>query len=349
MKVRLFPARATRAGFSRLPGVTRSPCLIALLAVLAAFSGCGGGTEAEERVKVAGVFTSSVDEPWAAALHQALEKGEGEGEIAYDFIQKVSPADAPRLAREYAERGYKAVFGEAFLCEEEMRRAAGDFPEVAFCFGSRRGPTDPNFSVLDAYVHEPAYLCGLLAGRIARTGTIGAVVGASTPGVERTINAFRLGLQEALPSARLFIVRLEERYAPAAADLAARGLIEKGAEIVFGETYGVFPACRRARVMALGNLLDQYSLAPETVVTGPVWDPWPLIAPVLEGVRNRTYRASDLSALCQMARGGAQLAPYHTFDLKIPAEVREAIEEQRRLIVSGAFRVPIDETVRPSD
>jgi basic membrane lipoprotein Med (substrate-binding protein (PBP1-ABC) superfamily) len=336
-------------GFSRLPGGTRFPRLIALIAVLAFLPGCGGGTEAEERIKVAGVFTSSVDEPWAAALQQALEKGERDSEIAYDFVQKVPPDEAPRIAREYAQRGYQAVFGEAFACEEEMRRAAADFPEVAFCFGSRGGPTEPNFSVLDAYVHEPAYLCGLLAGKIAGSGTIGAVAGLSTPGVERTINAFRRGLGESAPSARLLIARLEQRYDPAAAELAARRLIEQGAEIVFGEAYGVFPACRRARVMALGNLLDQYSLAPETVVTGPVWDPWPLIESVLRGVRNQSYRAEDLSSACLMARGGARLAPYHTFDLKISAEIRESIEEKRREIVSGAFRVPIDETVRPSD
>lgn len=319
------------------------------MCLLAALAGCGGGTETKERVKVGAVFTSSLEAPWAAALHQALEKGEREGEIAYDFAEKVPPAEAPRVAREYGERGYKAVFAEAFECEEGMRRAAADFPEVAFCLGSRRGPTDPNVSVLDAYVHEPSYLCGLLVGKLVRGGTVGAVVGFSTPGVERTINAFRRGLLESLPSARLLVARLEKRFDPAAAEAAARGLIEKGAEVVFGESYGVFPACRRARVMALGNLLDQYSLAPETVVTGPVWDPWPLIESVLAGLKDRSYRAADLSPLCLMARGGAQLAPYHAFDLRIAPEVREAIEERRREIVSGVFRVPIDETLHPSD
>jgi len=126
-------------------------------------------------------------------------EGEGEGEIAYDFAQKVSPADAPRIAREYAQRGYKAVFGEAFECEEEMRRAARTSPKSPSVSDRGEGHRNPNFSVLDAYVHEPAYLCGLLAGKIAGSGTIGAVVGPSSPGVERTINAFRLGLKEALP------------------------------------------------------------------------------------------------------------------------------------------------------
>ena len=329
--------------------MTRPSAKTLMIAALVLLSGCGVGTEGKDRIKVAGVFTSSVDEPWAAALHQALADVEREGEIAYDFTQKVPPASAPRIAREYAERGYKIIFGEAFECEEEMRQAANGLPEVAFCFGSRLGPSDPNFSVFDSYAHEPAYLSGLLAGKLTKTGTIGAVIGSSTPGTDRTISAFRRGVKEANPAARVLISRLGKRYDPPAADLAARALLDKEADIVFGETYGVFPACRRKRAFALGNLLDQYSLAPETVVTGPVWDPRPLIESVLGEVKNKTYRAADLSSCCLMARGGAQLAPYHVFDLKISSEIRESIEERRREIVSGRFRVPLDETVPPSD
>ena len=48
----------------------------------------------------------------------------------------------------------------AFGNEEAVRRVAADYPDIAFVFGSGGGPAEPNFSVFDNWIHEPAYLAG---------------------------------------------------------------------------------------------------------------------------------------------------------------------------------------------
>src|SRR5438045_1402515 len=65
----------------------------------------------------------------------------------------------------------------------ESRRTAKEFPKVAFLFGSGAGPAEPNFGVFDNWIHEPAYLSGLIAGKMSKTNTVGAVAAMGIPEV----------------------------------------------------------------------------------------------------------------------------------------------------------------------
>ena len=78
-------------------------------------------------------------------------------------------ADYARVLREFARDGYKMITGDAFAAEDVTRRVAKEFPDVAFVFGSGQGPAEPNFSVYDNWIHEPAYLSGLIAGKMTKT------------------------------------------------------------------------------------------------------------------------------------------------------------------------------------
>ena len=70
------------------------------------------------------------------------------------------------VLREVADEQHPdIIFGDAFGNEEAVRRVAKDYPEIAFVFGSGLGPSQPNLSVFDNWIHEPAYLSGWLAGR----------------------------------------------------------------------------------------------------------------------------------------------------------------------------------------
>ncbi|TIN71070.1 MAG: BMP family ABC transporter substrate-binding protein, partial [Mesorhizobium sp.] len=79
-------------------------------------------------------------------------------------------ADFSRVMREYAQGGYELVLGDAFAAERESRRTAKQFPKTAWLFGSGAGPAEPNFGVFDNWIHEPAYLSGLIA-RMAKGGS----------------------------------------------------------------------------------------------------------------------------------------------------------------------------------
>ena len=62
-------------------------------------------------------------------------------------------------------------------------------------------------------------------------------------------------------------------------------------------------------VLAIGNMSDQSSLAPDTVVTSVMWNMGPTVQYVLDQVAAGAYTAQDLGYFSSYAKGGAMLAP----------------------------------------
>ncbi len=323
--------------------------LPALLSVLSSLIwACGGSERYPDRIKVAAVFPDSRESLPAAVIDQALDEAAQEMLIVYDVTDGVSPDEMGRVLRDYADRGYALIFGDDRGAEETVRRVARDYPETAFCFCSRLGSVDPNFSVFNSWLHEPAYLCGRIAGRLTESGLVGAVAAGPHPALNAALNAFRRGVVEADPAARVEIVLLEEGSGPEAARAAALRLIEGGADYLFAGSPGVIAVCGEKRIPVFGYLRDWYLASPDIMVTGAVWDPGPLIENAVEEVKIDCYRARDLREWSMMAKGGAYLAPYHAFENRLPDELREEIDGIRLSILSGLFRVPADE-FRPGE
>jgi len=315
--------------------------------ILAGISGCSPGSGAGDKMKVAGVFSSSLEDPQAAVIYQSLRKAEQEMDVVCDVTDNVSSGDMKRVLNDYVEKGYLVIFGSAPDSEAIIRRFARDYPEIAFCFCSSTGPSAPNLSVFNSWVYEPAYLCGLIAGRRTKTNIVGAVGTLPDPAVNCLINAFSQGVREANPSARVISAFIESPFDPVAAGRVADSLITSGADYLFAGTPGVIKTCKKKGVRAFGNLQDQYSLAPATVISGTVWDLWPTVEKVITDVEEERYQAQDLREWSMMAKGGAFLAPYHSFEGKVSIELKDMIDQIRRDIMAGTFRVPANELPPP--
>ena len=156
--------QSKREGFSR-----RNVLELGALGLAAAM--LPGNAFAKDKLKVAAIFATPIEEPWDNQIHVALQKAEKELGIEYKWSEKVQTADFSRVMREYAQGGYQLVLGDAFAAERESRRTAKQFPKTAWLFGSGAGPAEPNFGVFDNWIHEPAYLSGLIAGKMSKSGT----------------------------------------------------------------------------------------------------------------------------------------------------------------------------------
>jgi basic membrane lipoprotein Med (substrate-binding protein (PBP1-ABC) superfamily) len=97
-----------------------------------------------------GAFATPIEEPWDGVIHEALQDAAAAGEIRYEWMDDIGYAgDMERVLREVAEQKKPAaILGDAFG-NEESGRVAGDYPEIAFVFGSGLGPVEPNVSVFD--------------------------------------------------------------------------------------------------------------------------------------------------------------------------------------------------------
>ena len=333
------------------------PVLAALLLGLAA---CGGGddnsatpattADGAKKLKVYGAYATAIEEPWDGVIHSALQKQQTEGRIDYKFVDDIGySGDMERTLREIATQEQPdVIFGDAFGNEEAVRRVAADSPDIAFAFGSGGGPAEPNLSVFDNWIHEPAYLAGLAAGQLSKSHVLGVVGGYPVPEVNRLINAFIQGAQEADESTQVKVTFINSWFDPAAAKEAALAQISAGADVLYAERFGVIEAASEKGLLSVGNMSDQSSLAPESVITSAVWSMEPTVNFVLDQVGRGAYNAQDLKDFSMFAKGGASLAELNT-GVKggIPDEVVDLVTKREDEIKQGLFRVDISERQPP--
>ena len=106
-------------------------------------------------------------------------------------------------------------------------------------------------------------------------------------------------------------------------------------------------ALEEARVLA--DKQARADGAPDTVITGPVWDMYPTVAQAIKLVKAGVFTAQDYGDFSRMGKGGSYLAPYGAFESKLPAEVKDLVEKRKAEILDGNFRVDVDEATPVSD
>ena len=304
---------------------------------------------AAEALKVAGIFETPIEEPWVTQIHEALLKARDEMGIEYTWSESVKSADFSRVMREYAEKGYGLVMGDAFGAERIARRVARDYPNVAFVFGSGIGPADPNFGVFDNWIHEPAYLSGMIAGKMTKSNVIGVVGGIAIPEINRLSNAFCSGAKEVNSAVKCKYSFIGSFFDPPKAKEAAIAQIEAGVDVIYAERFGVIEAAKEKGILAVSNMSDQASLGPDTVITGPIWDMYPTVKHVIAMVQAGVFTAQDFGGFSYMGKGGSYLAPYHKFEETLPAEVKEMVATRQQEILDGTFRVDVNEAAPVAD
>jgi basic membrane lipoprotein Med (substrate-binding protein (PBP1-ABC) superfamily) len=333
--------------------------LIVLLSLITAaalvLSGCAApatptAAPGAGKVKVFGAYATPLEEPWDNVIHAALQAAQAQGEIDYTWADNIGySGDMERVLREEATKNQPAIiFGDAFGNRDAVAKVAAEFPAIAFVFGSDGGPQDPNLAVFDNWIHEPAYLCGLIAGKMTKTNTLGVVAAMPIPEVNRLINAFIQGAKEVNPDVKVLVSFINSFFDPAKAKEAALAQIDAGADILYAERAGVIEAAAEQGLFAFGNLEDQNKLAPDYVLTGPVWNMTPTVEYVVKQVKAGAFTAQDLKDFSLMIKGGADLAPYYGNASKVPQDVRDLVAQKKADIVSGKFRVDINEAAPPS-
>ncbi len=331
--------------------VKRLPLCAALsLLALTAAASSSAAVAQDEPLKVFGAYATQIEEPWDGVIHAALQAEADAGRIEYTFADDLGySGDMELTLREVSEIDVPdIIFGDAFGNEEAVRAVAADYPDIAFVFGSGGGPADPNFSVFDNWIHEPAYLAGMLAGGMTESGVIGVVGGVPVPEVNRITNAFIAGAREVNPEVEAKVSFINSWFDPAAAKEAALAQIDAGADVLYAERFGVIEATDENDLIAVGNMSDQSSLAPDNVITSVTWNMTPTAEYVIDQVAGGTYTAQDLKDFSMVAKGGAALAPITTDLVRpVPAELVDQVMAKEADIVSGVFRVDINESTPP--
>ena len=318
--------------------------LLATSLAIAASLGWSGAALAQAKLKVAAVYTVPFEQQWVSRIHTALKAAEARGEIEYKATENVANADYERVMREYATAGNQLIVGEAFAVEGAARKVAKDFPKTAFLMGSSGKPQAPNFSVFDNYIQEPAYLTGLIAGGMTQTNKIGLVGGFPIPEVNRLMHAFMAGAKEVNPKAEFTVTFINSWFDPPKAKEATFAMIDKGADVLYAERFGVSDAAKEKGKLAIGNVINTQPQYPDTVVASALWDMAPTIDLALKHVKGGTFKAEDYGPYSMMKHKGSSLSPLGTFEAKVPADLKAKVKAKEADILAGKFTVKVDDS-----
>ncbi len=273
-----------------MPLIRRSTLLLCAAAALTAFA---GSAFAQGKLKVAAIYTVPVEQQWVSRIDKALKAAVARGEIEYVFSENVANADYERVMRQYAEAGNTLVVGESFAVEAAARKVAKDYPKVSFLMGSSGKPQAPNFGVFDNFIQEPAYLSGMIAGGMTKTNKIGMVGGYPIPEVNRLMNAFMAGAKEVNPKVEFMVTFINSWFDPPKAKEAAFAMIDKGADLMYAERFGVSDAAKERGKLAIGNVINTQDKYPDTVVASALWNMEPTIDTAIKAVKAGAFKAED--------------------------------------------------------
>ncbi len=325
-----------------MPQIVKRRQLVLLATALAV--ALPGFAIAQAKTKVAAIYTVPFEQQWVSRLHKALKAAEARGEIEYKATENVSNADYERVMREYATAGNTLIVGEAFAVEAAARKVAKDFPKVSFLMGSSGKVQEPNFSVFDNYIQEPAYLSGMIAGGVTKSNKIGMVGGFPIPEVNRLMNAFMAGAKETNPKVEFSVSFINSWFDPPKAKEAAFAMIDKGADVMYAERFGVSDAAKEKGKLAIGNVINTQDKYPDTVVSSALWNMEPSIDRAIKLVKEGKFKAEDYGPYSMMKHKGSELAPLGTFEKKVPADIVAKMKAKEKDILDGKFTVKVDDS-----
>jgi len=303
---------------------------------------------ADKKLRVALVLPGRInDVSWNQAAYEGLKQVEKDLGIETAYSENVSVADVERVLRDYATAGYDLILAHSFNYGDAVFKVAKDFPNLKFGWATGF-KSAPNVAFYDWPAHEVGYLVGMLAAYMSKTGKVGALGGFDVPDVVRALEGFKLGAKAVNPNVRIFTTYIGDWEDAAKAKEAALAHIENGADVVYingdGISYGVIEAAKEKGVYAIGGIADQYSLAPETILSSTVLNVGFTIKKMVEDVQAGKLKESYLYSLKE---GGVDIAPYHALEKGIPQEVKDKIAKTKQDILEGKFQVP--DIIKPTE
>jgi basic membrane protein A len=337
----------------------RSLLKLAALSALAAaaLAGCGKKEEAApaapaaapaasapaakaEPLKIAFAYVGPVgDGGWTYAHdngRKAVQAAYGD-KVVTSFVEKVpESADAERVIRDMAAQGNKLIFGTTFGYMEPMLKVAGDTKDVKFEHATGYKQAD-NMRTYDSRTYEGAYMAGVIAGKMSKTGTLGVVGSVPIPEVVRNINSFTLGAQSVNPKVKTKVVWVNEWFNPPKETEAATALINGGADVLFQNTdsSAVLQTAEKMGKRAFGWDSDMTAYGPKAHLASAVinWGPY-YVKSVGEALEGKW--TGNAAAWWGVKEGAIDIV---SIAADVPDETKKRVEEVKAGLKDGSFSI----------
>ena len=292
---------------------------------------------ANEPLKVAFVYVGPVgDAGWTHAHDAGRKEVEAKfgDKVKTSFVENVpeSAADAERVFRDLATQGNKVIFGTSFGFMESMLKVAKEFPDVKFEHATGFKTAD-NLGQYDVRTYEGAYLAGVVAGKMSKSGKLGVVGSVPIPEVIRNIDSFTLGARSVNPKATTRVVWVNKWFDPGKEREAATTLIGQGVDVLMQNTdsAAVVQTAQEKGVYAIGWDSDMTKFGEKAHLAASM-NKWGVYyTKVVGDVLDNKWKPETI--WWGLKEGMIDLGAYNAV---VPEDVKALVETKKKGIIDGS-------------
>ncbi len=207
-------------------------------------------------------------------------------------------SNCERVMEKMIAQGNKVIFATAYGFLEPSLRVASRHPDVLFMECER--PTPPGQKNVGSYYasgYENFYAAGVVSGKMTRTNKLGYVAGHPIPAILWCINAFTLGARSVNTKATVHVVWINTWEDPAMESEAAKGLIERGCDVLISNlntSITVAKTAEKARAYSVGSNFDLHTAVPNGWLTGQSWNWGPLYVKIVQSIKSNSWKPENL-------------------------------------------------------
>ena len=186
------------------------------------------------------------------------------------IIDSVTTAEVARAeAENMAAEGYTAVFGQGGQFAEYFKEVAADYPDTWFVTNGGSITGDNQFPMCMS-TEEGSYVCGVLGGKLSKSGILGTVVSGDWPSFTKPCVGFALGAKSVNPDATVKFAVLSASNSNESYE-TVKNQIQSGADVFFpnadeGNNGAVKAVSEADGVYSFGVFGDYISGAPDKVL-----------------------------------------------------------------------------------
>jgi basic membrane protein A len=321
-------------------------------------SASAAGATCDKKLKV-GLVTDVGrinDKGFNQSAYEGMQAAQAAAPTCFDtkYIETQSQSDYAKNIAEFTDAGSDIVIGVGFLLGDALGDAAKANPNIKFVSVDgvpSKGHDESwmtNGESLFFAEDQSGWMAGVLASQLTKSNHIGVVGGLLVvPPVERFVEGYEAGAKSIKPDITVDHVYTTSFTDPPQGSNAAKQMIDKGADVIFGAggltgNGALEAACQKAGTWAIGVDTDQFLTLPSVSkcivssatknVVGAVQSSLIRIA---AGKFTPGFHTDDAST------GGIKLAPFHDQAALITPAIQTLLDTTYAGLADGSIKTNV--------
>ncbi len=225
-------------------------------------------------LKVAMLLPGPIDDGgWNQSGYEGLQLIERKlgAQVAFTASVTQEQVDVEQHFRQYVQKGYDFIIGHGGQYIAVLESMADEFPDTKFAVVADYAGNNKNLGALTFRNEEIGYLTGVVAALKTRTNKLSFISGVPYSHLLVISNSFKLGAKSITPSIEVAIEWVGNWTDADKTRMITRKYIKAGTDVIAilvdAATPAGFEEAQKAGVYAIGWTVDQYTMAPGTILS----------------------------------------------------------------------------------